>query len=69
MWRREGLRTELLGDPPFCVLIEEKYTKQIYTKLLEQCCVMESKGRQHFKKEEVSALPDAEKPRKMTEST
>ena len=38
-------------------------------KLLEQCCVMKSKERQHFKKEEVPALPNAEEPRKMTEST
>lgn len=45
----------------------EKLTKGIYTELLEQCCVIESNRREGFKKEEVSALPDAEKPRKTTE--
>ena len=41
-------------------------TKKTYKEPLEECCVVESNGR-GFKKEEVPALPDAEKPRKMTE--
>lgn len=63
-WRTEGLRTELVGDPPLCVLVEKKLTEEAYAELLEECQGIQLKrGCQ----QRASFLPDAEKPRTVTE--